>query len=859
MHRYRLVSSALVSACLLGCGEDPVAGEGDGSGSSGASDEGGAPTTSTSEEPPTGSATTPTTGSPAGEPRVYLHFGADVSPAVQARVTEHIEAVASLPVELVAVDATLTQVDPASLVLGFGDNPSTRALVTADEVGATGSEGFVLRAGLVAGAPALVADGNPISPDPFGHASLGDGYAAYALLEELGFAFLHPLAPTRPPTLTLPAAQDRSEAPYWPFRGLQLHTMHPLELTDMLQGWGPGGPADEAGWNALLPEWDAFLEWMLANRQNRVHWIVLGADSWMDFADGPVRQQRFTTLVARGHEFGLWIGADAPLVQHQQHTWRLIQDTGELADEVAQIKTRVDHLMASGFDYFATESGTTEFTSSDDQRMVAWMDALATHVDEAHGGRETYIKIHTSTGQEVENYKDPETNEPLNFNFLPHYADPRMGVMPHTVQYYGLTDPAPTYGNTDFGFMREFLQEEVGLRNVVWHPETAYWVSYDNDVPLFLPIYAERRLSDLRALARDELGGKMGRGPHVGGRMDGQSTFSSGWEWGYWLPEVVTARAAWNPRVDLVDEEEALRAALAPVVRPFGPVADEVANLLIKTIEAQRRLLIAGEVNGVKPKEIVKRNGQAYMQGFEAWDDISDLAESIPGLDFTMTQPERLGLVEMRNPFHAPPGYSKEVEPLLAAMEEEFTALADGFAALQPQVPAHARPLYDDIVDAARVTALRATQVHGLHDYVDGLNDAPEEFQMMRLAAARDAIDEALAVVKGREAQYRVDPERIAGWRDNPTAYRYGYLWTVRDLYYWWRDEGKAVEAPISPCYLNIISPIDIGFGEGTLYDAAQILGVVGDNIPGIGSLAECAAAPASEPVLPPPGLRDLP
>jgi len=858
MHR-TTIPCALVTCCLFACGDDTAGSAED------AASTGGATTTATSAstgpDVPTSSATepTPTTGTPpTGDARIYLHFGADISSAVATRVTEHIEAAATLPVEVVDADASLTDIDPASLVFGFGDTPSTRLLIPLDEVTALGSEGFVLRSGTVAGAAALVADGNAIAPDPFGHASLGDGFAAYALLEELGFAFLHPLAPTRPPALTMPAALDRSEAPHWPFRGLQLHTMHPIELTHVLQGWGPNGPEDEAGWTALLPEWDAFLEWMLANRQNRVHWIMLGADSWMDFADGPVRQERFTTLVGRGHEFGVWIGADAPLVQHQQHTWRLIQQTGELADEIAQIHERVDHLMASGFDYFATESGTTEFTSSDDQRMVAWMDALATHVDEAHGGRETYIKIHTSTGQTVENYKDPETDEPLNFNFLPHYADPRMGVMPHTVQHYGLDDPAPTYGNTDYAFMREFLQEEVGTRKVVWHPETAYWVSFDIDTPLFLPVYAERRLHDLRTLGRDELAGKMGRGEHAGKRMDGQSTFSSGWEWGYWLPEVVTARAAWNPRMDLMDDAEALRVSLAPVVRPFGPVADQVSTLLIETIAAQRRLLILGLVDGVGPEDITKRNGQAYMQGFEAWDDISDLAESVPGLDFTMTQPERLGLVEMRGP-HLPPGYSAEVEPLLAAMETEFTALADGFAALQDQVPAHARPLYDDLVDAARITALRATQIHGLYDYVDGLEDQSEEWEAMRLGAARTALDQALVIAKAREANYRVDADRIAGWGTNPTAYRFGYLWTVRDLYYWWRDEGKAVEAPVNPCYLNIISPIDIGFGEGTLYDATQILGEVADGVPGIGSLAECAAAPASAPVLPPPGLRDMP
>jgi hypothetical protein len=31
-------------------------------------------------------------------------------------------------------------------------------------------------------------------------------------------------------------------------------------------------------------------------------------------------------------------------------------------------------------------------------------------------------------------YPDPRTGDPINFNFLPTYADPGLGVMPHTVQ-----------------------------------------------------------------------------------------------------------------------------------------------------------------------------------------------------------------------------------------------------------------------------------------------------------------------------------------------------------------------------------------------------------------------------------------
>jgi hypothetical protein len=41
-------------------------------------------------------------------------------------------------------------------------------------------------------------------------------YGTYALLEELGFAFLHPLAPSMPQQLSLPVVPlNISEAPRW--------------------------------------------------------------------------------------------------------------------------------------------------------------------------------------------------------------------------------------------------------------------------------------------------------------------------------------------------------------------------------------------------------------------------------------------------------------------------------------------------------------------------------------------------------------------------------------------------------------------------------------------------------------------
>jgi len=89
--------------------------------------------------------------------------------------------------------------------------------------------------------------------------------------------------------------------------------------------------------------------------------------------------------------------------------------------------------------------------------------------------------------------------------------------------------------------MFDFMFKEAGNRVVMYYPETAYWVNYDNQVPLFLPIYALNRLRDLRMIAERE--------ERENVRINGQYIFDSGWEWGYWFQGVVAARAVWNPCV----------------------------------------------------------------------------------------------------------------------------------------------------------------------------------------------------------------------------------------------------------------------------------------------------------------------
>lgn len=784
---------------------------------------------------------------------VQLEVGPDLAPRVAARLEQLLEAAPSLGTWTFAV----------------GETPTARALIPEAETADLGDEGFAMRSGVVDGVPVLAVVG--AEDGAGGHARAGTtrrgtAYGAYAALETMGFAFMHPLAPTVPARLPqAPPLLDEADAPRWPLRGQHLHTQHPTELVHVLNGWGPAGPEDEAGWRGLLGEWDRTCEWMLANRQNFVEWMLLEGREWREFARSARRQARLAELVRMGQAWGLQVGIDVPVALAQQNAWRLITTPG---DEEQQLREGVDWLMVAGFDVVTTELGFSEFHSPDERQMVAWLSELTDYADRRYG-REVAVKVHCSVAEKTEDLRDPRTGKRWNMNFLPHFADPRLGVLVHTVQHYGLDDPAPTYGRTDFKEMYDFLKFEAGRRPVVWYPETAYWVSFDVDVPLFLPVYADRRVADLRKIAADEEAGNLGYGPNQGARIQGQMNFSSGWEWGYWLNDVVTARAAWDPHLELPDSESTVRALLKPLADAAGPSGQALVDLVARTGRLQHQLLILGKgealVGELEPERDAeglelaedededwlaaqRLNGQAYLQGVETWDDVSDLIARIPFVRGLATQPRRLGPVSVRGR-RASREYVRAVRPLMQAMQRDFGAVADQFAGLVGGVPPAARPLARDLADSARMTALRSRQMHALYDVASRYRRKDKAFKRQRMAEARQALDQAAAVVRRREASYLVDADRVSGWGVNPTVYQFGYLWTVRSLYYWYRDEGKVAQVPRSPCYLNVLNPAEVATAEGTSHPLYKKIDWIVDKLGWAASWAkDCVRPPSDEP-----------
>lgn len=767
----------------------------------------------------------------------------------------------------------------------------------------------------------------------------GAAFAAYEVLQSLGFAFWSPLeGPIPPVTLQNLPENDghwaRWEAPRWRSRTFHLHTQHPLELTDVLQGFdlpwsldrggvdiaahqsggeawkaledierrwmstglvGGGGGESHAAcsaledrrlsnvstcaaiiaqgehcelWEEMVPDVSRFFEWSIAHRLNRVEWILLGNRRWGSLVDSPLRQARLRLLAALGQGLGLMVGVDDPIAFQQQHSWVMTTTLAPEVWQVAAVKERVDWLIGgAGFDFLSTEAGFSEFSAPDDKLMLRLLDAFAGRVN-GTWGKEATVKVHCSSNQFCKNFKDPRSDTPLNFNFLPTYAGPELGVLPHTVQAYALDDPsAGVYGNRNFTFMADYMRWEAGKggargekegfrRQIHFYPETAYFINVDIDVPLFLPVYAERRLHDLLLLAEAE--------DEEGFRLAGAWNFDSGWEWGYWLNSAIMAAAMWDPTQFLsggTDSSRAFEEAVERSLRQLAPsYRSRVAEWVSDMAHFQYHTLLLGELGddidaASSCPDQVKLSGIAYLCGKDTW------VELPRRLGLTFTQPNYVAFEE-----HADP-YYPHVQPLLAYMQRgterlyldgaRLVRVVEGENNVSPALMEHLK----EMRDGAHMLALRAQQVALLYQATSP-NCTEKGSDVLRdrlklLSESRILLKKATAVVQSRESRYQAPLGRIAGWRENPTVYHWDYLWSVKSLYFWWRDQGRAEAVSFksrwSFCYLNRMDPTEVALGVGK-----NFLRIISTNLPRIfpwsGSITDCLAPPSKEYVFP----RDL-
>lgn len=612
------------------------------------------------------------------------------------------------------------------------------------------------------------------SPTPHGIAN-----GLYALLQEqLGFQFLHPRKTIVPQLVAwpIPGTWTLDGKPKFDKRGFHLHTMHPLELTQPLHDPAfPGGPA-------MIQE---YIQWLARNGQNYFEFSLM-EDVDHHLADWVTHAAQFT---AYAHDRGILCGLDLSIHMVQQKAYQLAKfPPHDFRSYEYQIRHRLRILMRADWDFINLEFALAEFVGGLEHLRNRLRDAVIAEMDHYPDtkliGRQHVVKPEDEMGG---SHGQQSLNVP---------SDPRMGVLVHTVMCYALTDShAPVYELQNFSHLHDLLILQNQQRETWFYPESAYWVTFDNSIPLLLLPYLNARYQDIQTCAA--LG------------IPGHVTFSSGWEWGYWLVDWSIARWSW-------DYERRGNAGLAEAngqilttptiagpyqyLRTFFPTA-AAATQVATLADLQQDWLIRGNLlrwlcpsnpTDELPKPM---NKQFQPRGFVNLGDLGYAAKKMPARITDL-------------PIDSLRAYADSVRARCHAVAQALDA-ADENRDL--------RPLAQEILDALAVTAYRADHSRHLMEAVQstmGLHGRPYKAQTKALIqiAANDRLA-AVQLVRQQESRYRYPLPLLAGKYRSYTAYDFGYLYTVHDLHFWEREEQQNLNGRHGPFFRNI-------------YDLAKIAGL---------------------------------
>jgi hypothetical protein len=326
----------------------------------------------------------------------------------------------------------------------------------------------------------------------------------YKALREMGFLFPHPVFQISPQADQLKKTCGKLIAwrPALKYRGMHFHNLHPNEW---VHGFFMHKPKIA----------EASVRWLARNGQNIFDMNLVRSIPYEDI------EEQLKPQFELARKFEIHPGVTLGLALNQQKSYKLLNlwqaFTGWGAD--GAIKDGLLKLVETlPISFVNMEAGTSEFTPTNYDQTVKWLNLSAQSLHEKNVA--LVIKVHCSTNQFHSTYG--------NYNYLPQYASPHVGILPHTVMFYGLLDKsAPVYGNKDFSDLRNFMQKEKTKRPTWYYPETSYWIGMDMDLPLLITDYLLTRTQDIKWLYYQGI--------------EGNLNFTTGQGLGYWLFDWNTA------------------------------------------------------------------------------------------------------------------------------------------------------------------------------------------------------------------------------------------------------------------------------------------------------------------------------
>jgi hypothetical protein len=563
--------------------------------------------------------------------------------------------------------------------------------------------------------------------------------ASYALLEELGVRFFHPMQELVPELdgPRFPRGLEARRTPMTKVRGLQVHLLHPLEYLRTL--FEPG--------EATFAEARRLIDWLVKTGQNHLQWPLLGSVDWAPFAAHARR------IAEYAHSRGVTVGASINLSAKGslQRNYVLVHDDDKYAEQIAAGLTR-----ALEVPWDDIELALGEFLAADPKRLITWLDSAVAHV--AKVSPQTRVNVQNHVGNYPELYVDYNGVRSY-FYHLPQYADPRLGQTTHTLFWFDTYRDGGMYQHPDFHFQRDYMFSQLPKRRVRYFPESAYWIASDVDVPAFLPEYIESRWNDIHGLDRDIRAAGLPA-------LEGHVTFSSGHEWGFWLTDYLTAKMLWEPAVPL-------DRFVAHYASAYGSCARGVGSELTQVIALQRHYLFE--------KKLVQ-----YVSGEDA------TVETAAGLGYQIRPIRKKFELLVRGAEAERAEFESNVLLELDSMTRELRPIEDSLAARCRGSDAALAPWCNELRDGVRIVRLRLEHVVTLYRAVLAHARGDGDAARAGLASARAKTEEAKTVIEEREKAYRFDVERLTGAYDNPTFYPFGYLRQAHTQCLWRRRDEFA-------------------------------------------------------------------
>ncbi len=590
-----------------------------------------------------------------------------------------------------------------------------------------------------------------------------EGVAAglYGLLQEqLGFAFYHPRKTVMPEFETWPLkdswtwkAEERFNK-----RGFHLHTMHPIELTEALLDHNyPEG-------QNMIKE---YIDWLARNGQNYFEFNLLNSvdfKNWIPY---------IKEVVDYGHKRGVIMGLDLSLHMIQQKAFMLYKNfPATVKSKEKQIITNLNDLSKAGFDVYNIEFSSTEFTSGNVEKKKKLQQLITDWALKNNAkimGRAHVVK---KEGKVL-------SYETENINIDPK-LDKHRGVLIHTVMFYEINEEkAPVYENENLKHMFDLLKEEQLKRETWYFPESAYWVTFDNSVPMLLLPYLTARLNDILLME------KM--------KVPGHITFSSGWEWGYWLIDWSIARWSWKYGEDDINATDCVDKIFSD--KNISKTIEEILSIQQEYFKNQElmRYMVAQTVTDEVPKAI-----RFEFHPRPRW-RYKDLFRNV---DLAV-------LDTLRNEAILPlENFIKEAEVAQRKFEDAF---------FNTKMSEMDMVIFAELSLANRVTNLRAKHKlftlnaiinHRKQKLVGGSDST--NYYLEQAASIRA---KAQLKVLEQEGFYKYDLNNIGRKRKGHTAYHFGYLYPVSNLHFWQREESQ-------------ISKNKWGFMHKNIWNLGKILGI---------------------------------